>query len=64
MLKRKLSLYIYLKAMECVIFVNRYLRTGTRRVQKRKTATIKGSYNPEYHAKLKYNACNVMGKFL
>ncbi|CAF5180378.1 unnamed protein product [Rotaria magnacalcarata] len=41
-----------------------YLRTGTRRVQKRKTATIKGNYNPEYHSKLKYNACNVMGRHL
>jgi hypothetical protein len=75
MLKRKLSLYLLkskerkwiyksLEAIEYFIFVNRYLRTSTRRVQKRKTATIKGSYNPEYHAKLKYNACNVMGKFL
>ena len=44
-----------------LIFHNRYLRTGTRRVQKRKTATIKSSYNPEYQTKLKYNACNVMG---
>ncbi len=41
----------------------RYLRTGTRRVQKRKTATIKSNCNPEYHSKLTYNACNVMGKF-
>jgi hypothetical protein len=23
---------------------------------------MKASSNPEYHAKLKYNACNVMGK--
>lgn len=46
-------------------FINhRYLRTGTRRVQKRKTSTIKASFDPEYHSKLKYNACNVMGKFL
>ncbi|CAF0933689.1 unnamed protein product [Adineta ricciae] len=45
-------------------YVKTYLRTGTRRVQKRKTATVKGSYNPEYHAKLKYNACNVMGRRL
>ena len=45
-----------------LVSLNRYLRTGTRRVQKRKTATIKANYNPEYHAKLKYNACNVMGK--
>lgn len=42
----------------------RYLRTGTRRVQKRKTGTVKANFNPEYHAKLKYNACNVMGKCL
>jgi hypothetical protein len=59
MLKRKFSkIKIFL-----LLFINRYLRTGTRRVQKRKTATVKGSYNPEYHSKLKYNACNVMGKF-
>ncbi|CAF0986719.1 unnamed protein product [Rotaria sp. Silwood1] len=45
-------------------YVKTYLRTGTRRVQKRKTAIIKGSYNPEYHSKLKYNACNVMGRRL
>ncbi|CAM4811563.1 unnamed protein product [Rotaria magnacalcarata] len=45
-------------------YVKTYLRTGTRRVQKRKTATIKGNYNPEYHSKLKYNACNVMGRHL
>ncbi|CAM4945415.1 unnamed protein product [Rotaria socialis] len=45
-------------------YVKTYLRTGTRRVQKRKTATIKGNYNPEYHSKLKYNACNVMGRRL
>ncbi|CAF2557883.1 unnamed protein product [Rotaria sp. Silwood2] len=45
-------------------YVKTYLRTGTRRVQKRKTATTKGSYNPEYHSKLKYNACNVMGRRL
>ena len=43
------------------IFNYSYLRTGTRRVQKRKTQTIKTSSNPDYHAKLKYNACNVMG---
>ena len=46
-----------------LLYSNRYLRTGTRRVQKRKTATIKANYNPEYHAKLKYNACNVMGNY-
>ncbi|CAF0936519.1 unnamed protein product [Adineta ricciae] len=45
-------------------YVKTYLRTGTRRVQKRKTATVKGSYNPDYHAKLTYNACNVMGRRL
>ncbi|CAF3855710.1 unnamed protein product [Rotaria magnacalcarata] len=45
-------------------YVKTYLRTGTRRVQKRKTQTIKTSYNPDYHAKLKYNACNVMGRRL
>ncbi|CAF3060393.1 unnamed protein product [Rotaria sp. Silwood2] len=45
-------------------YVKTYLRTGTRRVQKRKTRTIKASYNPDYHAKLKYNACNVMGRRL
>ncbi|UJR28674.1 hypothetical protein I4U23_009903 [Adineta vaga] len=45
-------------------YVKTYLRTGTRRVQKRKTATIKASYNPDYHAKLTYNACNVMGRRL
>lgn len=39
----------------------RYLRTGTRRVQKRKTAIFKGTHNPDYQTKLKYNACNVMG---
>ena len=43
-------------------YVKTYLRTGTRRVQKRKTTTIKANHNPEYHAKLKYNACNVMGE--
>jgi hypothetical protein len=47
-----------------LVFNHRYLRTGTRRVQKRKTATIKSTYNPEYHTKLKYNACNVMGNIL
>ncbi|CAF0737478.1 unnamed protein product [Rotaria sordida] len=45
-------------------YVKTYLRTGTRRVQKRKTRTIKASYNPDYHEKLKYNACNVMGRRL
>ncbi|CAF3906692.1 unnamed protein product [Adineta steineri] len=45
-------------------YVKTYLRTGTRRVQKRKTATIKASYNPDYHGKLTYNACNVMGRRL
>ncbi|CAF1054232.1 unnamed protein product [Rotaria sordida] len=45
-------------------YVKTYLRTGTRRVQKRKTTTVRGSYNPEYHSKLKYNACNVMGRRL
>ncbi|CAF0899970.1 unnamed protein product [Rotaria sp. Silwood1] len=45
-------------------YVKTYLRTGTRRVQKRKTRTIKTSYNPDYHAKLKYHACNVMGRRL
>ena len=43
-------------------FFFRYLRTGTRRVQKRKTGTIKANFNPTYQTKLKYNACNVMGK--
>jgi len=51
----------FLKRLLNLIFNNRYLRTGTRRVQKRKTATIKASSNPDYHAKLTYNACNVMG---
>ena len=41
---------------------NRYLRTGTHRVQKRKTRTVKSTYNPDYHTKLKYNACNIIGK--
>ncbi len=61
MLKRKDRFFDEDLTFHSIFFDNRYLRTGTRRVQKRKTATIKGSYNPDYHAKLKYNACNVMG---
>ena len=59
MLKRKTTNSISTIVFDYSSF--RYLRTGTRRVQKRKTATVKMNYNPEYHAKLKYNACNVMG---
>ncbi|CAF1150980.1 unnamed protein product [Didymodactylos carnosus] len=43
-------------------YVKTYLRTGTRRVQKRKTAVIKSNFNPQYNTKLNYNASNVMGR--
>ncbi|CAF0792708.1 unnamed protein product [Didymodactylos carnosus] len=43
-------------------YVKTYLRTGTRRVQKRKTTVVKYNFNPQYRTKLNYNACNVMGR--
>jgi hypothetical protein len=43
-------------------YVKTYLRTGTHRLQKRKTNVVRNSSEPVYNSKLLYNACNVLGR--
>ncbi|CAF0956610.1 unnamed protein product [Brachionus calyciflorus] len=43
-------------------YVKTYLRTGTHRIQKKKTQVVKNSLEPVYNSKLSYSACNVLGR--
>lgn len=43
-------------------YVKTYLRTGTHRIQKKKTHVVKNSSEPVFNTKLRYSACNVLGR--
>lgn len=43
-------------------YVKTYLRTGTHRIQKKKTHVIKNTTEPVFNTKLSYSACNVLGR--
>ncbi|XP_064606710.1 regulating synaptic membrane exocytosis protein 2-like isoform X2 [Liolophura sinensis] len=43
-------------------YVKTYLMEGNKKIQKKKTKLVKGSYEPIYRQKLKYSACNVYGR--
>jgi hypothetical protein len=44
--------------------VKSYLKDGDRWLQKRKTRVARASYDPVYNQKLRYNACDVLGRVL
>ena len=39
-----------------------YLVEGTKTVQKKKTQTIRMSFDPIFRKKIKYSACNIHGR--
>lgn len=43
-------------------YVKTYLRTGTHRIQKKKTHVVKNTSEPIFNTKLSYSACNVLGR--
>ncbi|XP_059468739.1 regulating synaptic membrane exocytosis protein 1-like isoform X2 [Neocloeon triangulifer] len=45
-------------------YVKSYLKDGDRWLQKRKTRVCRSSYDPVYNQKLRYNACDVLGRVL
>ncbi|XP_065348857.1 regulating synaptic membrane exocytosis protein 1 isoform X3 [Cloeon dipterum] len=45
-------------------YVKSYLKDGDRWLQKRKTRVCRASYDPVYNQKLRYNACDVLGRML
>jgi hypothetical protein len=45
-------------------YVKSYLKDGDRWLQKRKTRVARSSYDPVYNQKLRYNACDVLGRVL
>ncbi|XP_021345230.1 regulating synaptic membrane exocytosis protein 2-like [Mizuhopecten yessoensis] len=45
-------------------YVKTYLVEGSKVIQKKKTSTVKASYEPTFHRKIKYSACNIHGRHI